>query len=185
MNRRSAILVAAIAVLALVVALPALAADPSPSPAGPGKSGKAQKAKVETAPITLTGTVAAATDAKGKASYTIRSGGTTFTLEAGPAWAHGANHPLKKYVGQSVTVVGEKAANSTEVDVTTVDGTAIRAAGKPAWAGGWKKVGQSHPGWSQEKADRAKAKGKSGDCFPRGQCKDKPNKGGPKASPTP
>jgi opacity protein-like surface antigen len=43
--------------------------------------------------------------------------------------------------------------------------------GKPPWAGGWKRVGEGHPGWSQEKADRFKAK--FGDCFPPGQCKDK------------
>jgi hypothetical protein len=26
--------------------------------------------------------------------------------------------------------------------------------GPPAWAGGWKRVGKNHPGWSQEKWDR-------------------------------
>jgi hypothetical protein len=52
---------------------------------------------------------------------------------------------------------------------------ALREPGKPPWAGGWKVVGEKHPGWSQEKADRFKAK--FGDCFPPGQCKDKPDKG--------
>ena len=34
-------------------------------------------------------------------------------------------------------------------------------------------VGAAHPGWSQDKADRMKAK--FGDCFPPGKCKDKPS----------
>ncbi len=57
----------------------------------------------------------------------------------------------------------------TEVDVQTVDGTAIRAPGKPPWAGGWKVQGEKHPGWSQAKADKFKAK--FGDCWPPGHCK--------------
>ena len=193
MNYRSVLLVATIALLGLIVALPAFAADPSPAPVGPGKSGNAKKAKVETAPITLSGTIAAAADGEAT-TYTLRSGGTTYTLEAGPSWFHGDNHPLKKFVGQSVTVAGEKAADSSEVDVKSVNGTALRAEGKPPWAGGWKRVGAAHPGWSQAKADRAKAKAdrvkaKSGDCFPPGQCKAKPGKGAnkldPSASPAP
>jgi hypothetical protein len=75
-------------------------------------------------------------------------------------------------VGKSVSVAGERVAGSNTVDVTTVNGTALRGEGRPAWAGGWKRVGQAHPGWSQEKADRMKAK--FGDCFPPGQCKPKP-----------
>jgi hypothetical protein len=57
---------------------------------------------------------------------------------------------------------------------------AVREAGKPPWAGGWRRVGERHPGWSQEKADRMKAK--FGDCFPPGQCKDKGAKPGGGAS---
>jgi hypothetical protein len=68
-----------------------------------------------------------------------------------------------------VTVTGETHTGSTDVDVLTVDGTVIREPGKPPWAGGWKVVASAHPGWSQEKADRFKAK--FGDCFPPGQCK--------------
>lgn len=170
MNRRHLLLVVALAVLAIVVALPALAADPSAS-AGPGKSDKAKASKAPETPVSLTGTVAATTDAEGKTQYTLQSGGTTYALEAGPSWFFGDKHPLKPFVGKSVTVAGEKKEGSNEVDVKSVDGTAIRGEGKPPWAGGWKRVGKIHPGWSQEKADRFKAK--FGDCFPPGQCKNK------------
>jgi hypothetical protein len=156
------------ALLALLLALPALAAKPS-SP--PGQ----EKDKSEKSAITLHGTIQSATDAEGESSYTLTDGGKTYTLEAGPSWFFGDNHPLKKYVGKNVTVEGEIAAGSTEVDVTSVDGVALREPGKPPWAGGWKVVGKVHPGWSQEKADRFKAK--FGDCFPPGQCKTKPNAG--------
>ena len=170
MNPRPILLVVALAVLAIVVALPALAADPS-TPPTPGKSEKPKASKAPQTPVTLTGTVGTATDADGKTSYTLQSGGTTYTLEAGPSWFFGDKHPLKAFVGKSVTVAGEKTAGSNEVDVKSVDGTAIRGEGKPPWAGGWKRVGKIHPGWSQEKADRFKAK--FGDCFPPGQCKKK------------
>jgi hypothetical protein len=180
MKRRPILLVTALAVLAIVVALPALAAEPSTSPDGPGNSEKAKKEKVAKDPITLNGTVASSTDAEGKTTYTIQSGGTTYTLGAGPSWFFGDDHPLKPFVGDSVSVVGEKAAGSTEVDVETVNGTALREGGKPPWAGGWKRVGEGHPGWSQEKADRFTAK--FGNCFPPGKCKEKPNRGGSDAS---
>ena len=176
-------LIAGLAVIGLViaVALPAVAADPSASP-GKGKPDKADK--VPKAPVTLTGTVAATTNADGEATYTLRSGSTTYTLDAGPAWFHGDKHPLKAFVGKSVTIAGERAAGSTELEVVSVNGTALREPGKPPWAGGWKRVGAIHPGWSQEKADRFKAK--FGDCFPPGQCKDKPGKGNAaKESPAP
>ena len=172
MTRRSVVFVVALAVLVALVAIPAFAADPS---AAPGKPGKAQKDKVATSPITVTGTVGTSTDAEGETSYTLRSGGTTYTLEAGPSWFFGDKHPLKAFVGKSVTVSGDKAAGSNEIDVNTVDGTRIRAAGKPPWAGGWKRVGEGHPGWSKDKAERFKAK--FGDCFPPGQCKQKAKKG--------
>jgi hypothetical protein len=155
-----------LALLLVAVTVPALAGKPS-SPPGQAKD------KVPSAPITLNGTIATATDAEGETSYTLRDGGTTYTLEAGPKWFFGDNHPLKPYVGKNVTIEGEIAEGSTEVDVLSVDGVALREPGKPPWAGGWKRVGELHPGWSQEKADRFKAK--FGDCFPPGQCKDKPN----------
>ena len=173
MQRRGPILAIAIGLLAIVVALPALAAQPD----------KPEKTKVEKAPITLKGSIDAATDADGATTYTLTSGGTTYTLEAGPKWFFGDKHPLKPFVGKKVTIEGQVAAGSTEVDVTSVNGTALRDPGKPPWAGGWKKVGHLHPGWSQAKADRFKAK--FGDCFPPGKCKDKPAKGGPEASEAP
>ena len=187
------VLVAGLVLVLAALALPALAANPDTGPAGgnghrgpvtadkspnPNADGaKAKKAKVPKEAITLTGTVTAATDADGDAEYRLSSGGTTYTLDAGPAWFHGDNHPLAAFAGESVTIVGEIAEGSTEVEVSTVDGTAIRAAGKPAWAGGWKRVGAAHPGWSQEKADRMaekaeRMKDKFGDCFPPGTCKD-------------
>src|SRR5215210_7165125 len=169
MRSRPLILVLAVASLALLVALPTLAAAPS---GAPGNSGNARKDKAPGTPVTLTGTVGTSTDADGATTYTLESGGTTYTLEAGPSWFHGDNHPLKAYVGTSVTVVGEQAPDSNDVDVESVDGKALREPGKPPWAGGWKVVGERHPGWSQEKADRFHAK--FGDCFPPGKCKDKP-----------
>jgi len=157
---RPLVLVAAIVALA---AVPVLAANPN----APGQ----QKEKVPTTPITITGTVEKST-ADGETTYTLTDGGKTYTLGAGPKWFFGNDHPLEQHVGNSVTIDGEIAEGSTEVDVHAVNGTALRAAGKPPWAGGWKAVGEKHPGWSQEKADRFKEK--FGDCFPPGQCKPKP-----------
>lgn len=151
----------------------------------PEKSPKAPKAdKAPAVEVTITGTVAASTDADGNTEYTTVAGGKTLVLEAGPSWFYGANHPLKPFVGKRVTITGEQRAGEAEVDVTTVNGTRLRAAGKPPWAGGWKRVGERHPGWTQEKWDRwqaraaGKAKALGTDCFPPGQCKEKPGKGG-------
>jgi len=135
-----------------------------------GKPDKADKAdKTPEVAITLSGMVATATDAKGRPTFSLSSGGKTYELDAGPPWFWGTNNPLAKYAGKSVTITGETHVGSTEVDVQTVDGTAIRAPGKPPWAGGWKVVGEKHPGWSQAKADKFKAK--FGDCWPPGHCK--------------
>jgi len=178
-------------VLLAAVALPALAAKPGAVPgtganalaaeADPSaKPDRIKKAKVPKVAVTLRGTVTATTDADGNPAYRMTSDGTTYDLDAGPPWFHGDNHPLKAFVGETVTVTGETAEGSTEVDVVAVNGTALREGGKPPWAGGWKRVGERHPGWSQEKADRmaekaaAKAErmqAKFGDCFPPGQCK--------------
>ena len=179
MTRRPLLAGLALIALLIAVALPVVAADPSPKPVPPGQANKPPK--VEKTPITLTGTVAETTDADGRSSFTLRSGGTTYALDGGPSWFYGDKHPLKAFVGKSVTVVGARAAGATEVDVETVNGQALREPGKPPWAGGWKVVGERHPGWSQAKADRMKAK--FGDCFPPGQCKDKAAK--PKASAAP
>jgi hypothetical protein len=80
-----------------------------------------------------------------------------------------------------VTINGTAQEGGSEVDVLTIDGQAIREPGKPPWAGGWKRVGKVHPGWSAEKAERMQQR--FGECFPPGQCKDKPVK--PDRSPEP
>lgn len=167
MHRRQLLTGLGIVALLAVVAVPVLAGGQGKQNA-PGQA----KEKVPTTPITISGTIEVTTDENGKDTYTLTDGGTTYTLSAGPPWFFGNNHPLEPYVGQSVTVDGEIAEGTTDVDVLAVDGTALRDPGKPPWAGGWKVVGERHPGWSQEKADRFDEK--FGDCFPPGQCKDKP-----------
>ena len=109
-------------------------------------------------PVTVTGTIGTRTEADGESEYTLTSGSTTYVLEAGPKWFYGAKHPLQPFVGKRVTVVGEQATGSNELEVRSVDGTVIRGDGKPPWAGGWKRVGKVHPGWSQEKWDRWQAR---------------------------
>jgi hypothetical protein len=162
---RRAVVIAAgvVAIVSAVAILPVLAAKPDTA------------AKAEKSAITISGTVQVATDASGHDTYSLKDGATTYTLDAGPPWFFGDKYPLKKFVGQKVTIVGEVAKGSTEVEVGSVNGTVLRAAGRPPWAGGWRAVGAAHPGWSQDKADRMKAK--FGDCFPPGLCKDKPNHG--------
>lgn len=180
-----------LALVVALVAIPALAASPDPgasaSPAAaasadpsakPQKSREPKPAKADRAPkvtVTLTGVVGSRTDSDGKVEYTLTRGGTVVVLDAGPAWFFKDKHPLAPFAGKSVTVVGEQRTGSTEVDVTSIDGKALREPGKPPWAGGWKRVGADHPGWSQEKWDRwrAKAKERGLECFPPGQCKDK------------
>jgi len=163
-----------IVLLASFIAVPTLAADPP----APGKPDKA--ARPPATPLTVSGVVRASTDASGVTSYTVRSGGTTYTLEAGPSWFFGDKHPLKRFVGMDVTIAGERRPGSNEVRVDTVDGAALRSAGKPPWAGGWKAVGAAHPGWTQEKADRWQAKLNAKkerfgvDCWPPGHCTKAP-----------
>jgi len=168
MFRRPTLLLPALAILLAVLAVPVLAGG---NPNAPGQ----QKDKKPSSPITITGTVEKAQGEDGEASYTLTDGGKTYTLDAGPKWFFGKNYPLEPFVGKSVTIDGEVAEGSTEVDVHAVDGTAIREPGKPAWAGGWRVVGKDHPGWTKEKADRFAAK--FGDCWPPGHCKDKPGRG--------
>jgi hypothetical protein len=143
----------------------------------PEKGPKEHKDKVPEEEITLSGTLTIGTDVDGETVYRMQSGGTTYVLEAGPKWFFGDDYPLKPYVGKNVTIVGEVAQGSTEVDVVSVDGTRLREPGKPPWAGGWKRVGEKHPGWSEEKAARwtekqadRQAKFES-DCWPPGHCK--------------
>jgi hypothetical protein len=195
------LLIATVALIA-IVAIPVLAADPSPSAGAtpsaaapskvPGSQRGDKRAKAPEVEVTLTGTVRTRTTTAGETEYTLTSGATTLVLDAGPAWFYKDNHPLKPFVGKTVTVVGGQGQGFTEVDVRTVNGTAIRAAGKPPWAGGWKRVGKDHPGWSQEKWDRWQAKlaermARFGtDCWPPGHCKTPGEKRAtPKASPEP
>jgi cytoskeletal protein RodZ len=147
----------------------------------PDKSSKPEKAaKGPEIAATVTGTVGTTTDGKGRTHYTLTTGATVRELSAGPPWFFGDDHPLKPFVGKQVTVVGTQRAGDDEVDVVSVNGTALREPGRPPWAGGWKVVGENHPGWSQEKWDRWQAKiadqaAKHGtDCWPPGHCKDKP-----------
>jgi hypothetical protein len=159
---RGPLVVGALVVLVIAVALPVLAASPSPSGGAGGAPAASHEPKGPKAShepevsVTLKGTVAATTATDGSVDYTIVANGKTLKLEAGPKWFWGDKNPLKAFVGKSVTIVGEQSAD--EVDVETVDGQAIRAPGKPPWAGGWKVVGSAHPGWSQAKADRFQAK---------------------------
>jgi hypothetical protein len=164
MTRRPAILVAALALLAITVALPAIGAEPETPP---GQEKQAEKGpKVD---VTLRGTIVQATDEKGRPTFTLTSGGTTWELSAGPKWFYGDNSPLKAFAGQSVEVAGSHREGSTDVSVDTVNGEPIRAAGKPPWAGGPKVVGEAHPGW---KGDGHPGKGLGKEKAP-GQLKDK------------
>ena len=73
-------------------------------------------------------------------------GGVTWELSAGPKWYWGTKNPLAPFVGKSVEVAGTYHAGDTDFDIDTVDGKALRSAGKPPWAGGPKVVGKGHPG---------------------------------------
>ena len=170
---RAALAIGALGILAALVALPVLAASPSPSPPGRSEARPSKAPKSPEVSVTLTGTVGTTTDADGETTYTLASGGKTYQLEAGPSWFFGDNHPLKPFVGKSVTIVGEQSAGSLDVDVESVNGTRLREPGRPPWAGGWKALGKIHPGWSQEKWDRWQAKLKAGGntCWPPGHCK--------------
>jgi hypothetical protein len=139
----------------------------------------------------VTGTVGTQTNAQGETEYTLTTPDGTFLLDAGPAWFFGNAYPLAPFVGRQVTIGGDQREGSTQVDVLTVDGTALREPGKPPWAGGWKRVGEKHPGWTQEKADRHAAKQAAKqqrfglDCWPPGHCKDASGKpANPGAAPT-
>jgi hypothetical protein len=134
----------------------------------PDKAGKPDKDHAPEHPVTLTGVVKAASGDEG--GYTLTVGSTVYELSAGPKWWWGDNNPLAKVVGKTVKIDGEQEEGSTEVDVLAIDGTAIRAPGKPPWAGGWKVVGPKHPGWAQWKIDMHAGKGLGKDGAP-GQLK--------------
>lgn len=159
-----------VAVLALVVAIPTFAADPSPGPGKQTAPGQ-QKAKAAEAAVTITGSVAKSTDANGKARFTLTAGGKTYELSAGPAWYWGDKNPLNAYVGKSVEIKGTQREGSTEINVQSIDGKALRSAGKPPWAGGPGVVGPSHPGWKSWMADGKPGRGLGREHAP-GQNKD-------------
>lgn len=160
------VLFLAAAALAVVVALPVLGADPSASPGATSteapKVDKAEKpdkaARGPEIAKELRGVVSSATDAKGRPTFSMTVGGSAWELEAGPAWYWGEDHPLKAFVGKTVKVAGTTHEGSTELDVESVDGVAIREPGKPPWAGGPKVQGERHPGWKAWKADKFAAK---------------------------
>ena len=170
-------------VATLAIAIPVIAADPShssappvqtkpdksPKPdkvANPGqghkpdKAAKPDKSEAPETPVTVQGTIQEGKDGKGRPTFTLISAGKTWELSAGPPCYWGDNNPLKAYVGKSVTIGGSTEEGSTELDVETVNGTAIRAAGKPPWAGGPWVVGPTHPGWKPRMADGKPGHGK-------------------------
>jgi hypothetical protein len=191
---RLATVLAAVAMLGVALAgLPVLATAPAPVPVDPAapaaaspspapeasRGPKPEKSPVPSEPIELRGTVRAATDEEGVAYTLVDAAGAAWDLEVGPPWWWGAKHPLAAYVGKTVTVTGERRLGAREVDVFAVDGTTIREAGKPPWAGGWKVVGERHPGWSQDKADRWESKQaarlvRCSSAHPPGYCKKLP-----------
>jgi hypothetical protein len=144
----------------MLIAAPVLGANPSPKPA------KADKGPALA--TTLAGTVASSVDAKGRTTYTMVVDGVTWELSAGPKWFWGANNPLAAYVGKTVEVTGTYHAGENELGVATIDGNALRAAGKPPWAGGPKVVGSSHPGWKDGKPGKGHGRADA-----PGQLKDK------------
>ena len=168
-NRRRILTAVVLVAILVALAVPVLAVKPT-SP--PGQADRADKPdKPDKAAISISGAIQQSTDANGRAVFTLQHAGTTYTLESGPSWFYADEHPLSQYVGQVVTVAGETAAGSGEIDVETVDGTALREPGRPPWAGGWRVVGERHPGWSHAKADRHEADRHEADCWPPGHCK--------------
>ena len=145
------------------VGSPEPAAEPEANEQGgneekPDKAAKPEKGpKAEEVPVTLTGTVGKESGEDG--DFTLTVGSHVYKLSAGPKWWWGDANPLAAAVGKTVTIAGEQEEGTSNVDVQAVDGTAIRAKGKPPWAGGWKVVGEKHPGWAQWKVDKLNSRG--------------------------
>jgi hypothetical protein len=180
-----------VGLFALAIAIPVFAASPSPpsSPPGQSKPDKSpkpgngnQKAKTPEVAVTVEGTVVQGKDDQGRPTFTITAAGKTWDLSAGPPWYWGDNNPLKAYTGKSVKVAGSSATGSSELDVETVDGTPIRAPGKPPWAGGPWAVGSAHPGWKPWMAAGKPGHG-NGPAGAPGQAKDKTKADEPSESP--
>jgi hypothetical protein len=181
LNRTSARWLAAALGASLLVgaiALPVLGEDPGTGPAASGKPDKPPKAekaeKAERGPkagkaakvpenaVTLSGVVGTRTDDEGRTVYTLTVGSDVYDLRIGPRWWWGASNPLQARVGKTTEIQGMQPEGESVIHVWSVEGTVLRGAGKPAWAGGWKAVGERHPGWTQEKADRWAEKMKDG-----------------------
>ncbi len=181
---RRGLLVGFALVATLAVAIPVTGADPSPSagPPGQAKSDKSpnpnkpdKAAKPDKGPevaVTVTGTVTKGSDEDGHPSFSVTADGKTWLLSAGPSWYWGDKNPLNAYVGKSVSIAGSTHAGDAELDVETVDGTALRESGKPPWAGGPWVVGKTHPGWKDWMAGGKPGKGHGSESAP-GQLKDK------------
>jgi hypothetical protein len=167
---RRLVLPLAVLMTLLLMAAPVLAAKPDKGP--------------ELAQ-TLTGTVVGSTDGKGRPTFSMTVGGVVWELSAGPKWFWGANNPLAPYVGDAVEVAGTYHAGETTLSVDSVNGTALRPAGRPDWAGGPKRIGGRHPGFKDgshpgKGLGRAKAPGQlkdkstgNGRANAPGQLKDK------------
>ena len=119
--------------------------------AKPGKGAEAPEH-----PVKLTGIVG---QPAGEDEFTLVVGITVYRLSVGPPWWWGDASPLAAVKGKVVTIDGEQAEGSDEVDVLAIDGKVVREPGRPPWAGGWKVVGSKHPGWAQWKVDKLAGKG--------------------------
>jgi hypothetical protein len=139
-------------IVGLALAIPVLAASPTPGESDPPGQAAKEDRGPET-PVSLTGTIRESADSEGRPSYSMTVDGKTWTVSAGPSWFWGDKNPLAPFVGTSVRVTGTTRGSEAEVDVTTVDGKALREPGKPPWAGGPWVVGETHPGWKGWKAD--------------------------------
>src|SRR5438093_8336459 len=114
----------------------------------------------------------------------MTANGKTYQLEVGPPWWWGANNPLASKAGDVHDVTGEVEGSSNEIDVLSIDGTAVRQPGRPPWAGGPKEVGSKHPGWKAWKAAHDAAKGPKGP-KDHGRGDSDENEGGGTQSPAP
>jgi hypothetical protein len=127
--------------------------DNGAKPDKAAKPGKGSEAPEH--PVTLTGIVG---QPAGEDEFTLVVGITVYRLSVGPPWWWADASPLAAAKGKVVTIDGEQAEGSNEVDVLTIDGKQVRPAGRPPWAGGWKVVGPKHPGWAQWKVDKQAGK---------------------------
>ena len=167
MNRalRDVVWLIILGVAIFALAAPTFGADPSssalPAPSAPAvqpqvkpsSSPDLEDRKAPELAVTVQGTVVKGADEQGRPTFSLTASGTTWSLSAGPPWFWGDKNPLAAYVGKTVTVVGSHPQGSQELDVDMVDGQALRAPGKPPWAGGPWVVGKIHPGWKPWMAD--------------------------------